>query len=220
MSTSRGAEIIAGKLQGLDPASPRHHALSAALQFKSSWVQLGEELTTVRGQQLYRDWGFKSFNDYCKDEIRITSETAAKLCRSFIYLSENKPQMVQEPPQGEVPPRVPDYRAVDLLARMKDNERVPEPVYQDLSQAAFEQDMALSELRKRFKEEAPEAFSTRSQARPADPRRRLRNALSQSAKLIETLNAVDGIDEHLLEEAEQLHSRVAEMLQALESPPA
>lgn len=218
MSKSRGAEIIEAKLAQLNPESPRHHALHAALQFKSSWVQLGEELTVVRGQQMFRDWGFKTFNDYCKDEIRITSETAAKLCRSYIYLSENQPEMVQEPTPGVEPARVPDYRAVDLLARMKDNERVPEPVYQDLSQATFAQDMAVGELRKRFKEEAPEAFTARAQSgsTTADPRRRLRSALSQSSKLIETLNAVDGIDETVIEEAELLHSKVASMLQRLE----
>ncbi|MFH1808364.1 MAG: hypothetical protein ABIJ09_06460 [Pseudomonadota bacterium] len=215
MSKTRGETIIEERLAELDPESMRYGVLNAALEFKASWVRLGEELTRVRTSQSFRDWGFENFNDYCKDELRITSDTAAKLCRSFLYLSEAQPSMVQMPAQGEPPPRVPDYRSVDLLARMKDNERVPEPVYRDLSQAAFDEDLGVSELRKRFREEAPQAFTSRPRQQKAEPRTLLRSALSQSAKLIETLASVDGIDDTMVEQAENLRGMIAGLLREM-----
>ncbi len=216
MSKTQGEAIIEERLTQMEPGTPRYDVLSAALEFKASWVELGEQLTTVRTSSLWREWGFKTFNDYCKDEIRITSETAAKLCRSFLYLSETQPALVQETPSGQPPPRVPDYRTVDLLAKMKDNEQVPEPVYRDLSQATFDEDLAVNELRKRLREEAPQAFATRAKPSKPEPRRQLRSALSQSSKLIETLAMVDGIDDTMIERAESLRGMIASLIEAMQ----
>ena len=212
MSKTRGETILEEHLSQLDPGSPRYGVLSAALEFKSSWVRLGEELIQVRTSQLFSEWGYKNFNDYCKDELRITSETAAKLCRSFLYLSENQPALTSPPAQDAPPQLVPDYRSVDLLARMKDNDQVPEPIYRDLSQATFDQDLGVNELRKRLREEAPQAFASRAKPAQADPRRQLRTALSHSAKLIESLSSVDGIDDTMVERAESLREMIAGLL--------
>lgn len=214
MNRTRGEEIIEQRLAELDPATPRYAALAAALQFKSSWVRLGEVLADVRETQSFRDWGYEDFDGYCKDEIRITRETAAKLCRSYGYLAETQPALVAMPAAGEVPPRVPDLQAVDLLARMQKNDRVPEPVYRDLSRATFAEDLGANELRRRLREEAPAAFA-RSKPVSGDSRKLLRSALSQVAHLIETLHAVDQLDDTILEQAEALRSMIAGRLEEL-----
>ena len=214
MNKSRGEAIIEERLAELDPATPRYAALAAALQFKSSWVKLGEVLSEVRTTLSFRDWGYESFDHYCKDEIRITHETAAKLCRSFGYLSETQPALVAAPAPGEAPPRVPDLQAIDLLARMQKNERVPEPIYRDLTRATFSEDLGAQELRRRLREEAPAAFA-RPKTVGGDGRKLLRSALSQVARLIETLQAVDQLDDSILEQAEALRSMIAGRLEEL-----
>lgn len=212
MSPSRGEAVIAEKLRALEPGSPRHAALAAALSFKASWVQLGEQLASVRQAQLFSSWGFESFDDYCKDEIRITRETAAKLIRSYGFLHETRPALTA-PADDEAPPRVPDYRAVDLLARMRDNARVPEPLYRELSEATFDEDLGVSQLRQRLKAEVPDAFARR--VAKADPRQQLRAAMSQCSRLIEALAQVDGLDDTVLEQAEMLREMIAGRLQEL-----
>ncbi|MBN2358978.1 MAG: hypothetical protein JXR83_05965 [Deltaproteobacteria bacterium] len=214
MSKSRGEAIIEQRLAELDPATPRYAALEAALQFKSSWVRLGEVLSEVRETQSFRDWGYENFDHYCKDEIRITRETAAKLCRSFGYLSETQPALVVAPAAGEAPPRVPDLQAVDLLARMQKNRQVPEPVYRDLTRATFAEDLGAQELRRRLREEAPAAFA-RPRPTSGDSRKLLRSALSQVARLIETLQAVEQLDDTILEQAEALRSMIAGRLEEI-----
>lgn len=211
---SRGEAIIEQRLQELEPGSPRYEVLAAALQFKTSWVRLGESLAEVREAQLFREWGYDSFEVFCQEEIRITRETAAKLVRSYAYLTETRPALVEAHRSEETPPRVPDYQAVDLLAKLRENERVPESVYRDLTQATFREDLGAQELRKRVREEVPDAFA-RPRRAPSDPRRQLRAALSLSARLIEALNACDNIDDTILEQAEALRDMIAGRLEEL-----
>jgi len=211
---SRGEAIIEQRLTELDPGSPRYEVLAAALQFKSSWVRLGETLAEVAQTQLFREWGYDNFESFCREEIRITKETAAKLTRSYAYLNETQPALVEAQRSEEPPPSVPDYQAVDLLTKLRDNERVPESVYRDLTQATFNEDLGAAELRKRVREEVPDAFS-RPKRNPNDPRRQLRAALSLSARLIEALHAVDSIDDSVLEQAESLRDNIARRLEEL-----
>lgn len=195
-------------MEEVAPESPRYAVLAAALQFKSSWVRLGEVLYRVQESQLFRDWGFNNFENYCKDEIRITRETAAKLCRSYGFIAETQPELVRAAEPGVEPPQVPDYRAVDLLARMRDNERVPESIYRDLTKATFAEDLGVNDLRKRLREEVPEAFTRRSQRAPA-PHRVLQSAMSHCARLIETLAQLEDGDDTVLEQAEALRDMIA-----------
>lgn len=214
MTKSRGEALIEEKLEQMEPGTPRYEVLSAALHFKASWVKLGEILVQVQTSQLFREWGYANFEAYCKEEIRVTRETAAKLCRSYGYLAQSHPALLENPPEGEPPPQVPDYRSVDLLAKMENNAHVPESIYRDLTQATFSEDLGVNELRKRFKEEAPEAFTKAAPKKP-NPRRQLQGSLSLCARLIESLAAIDGIDDPILEQAEALRDMIAGRLEEL-----
>jgi len=214
MTQSRGEAILEERLQELEPGSPRYELLSAALQFKSSWVRLGEMLAEVSTTQAFRDWGFDSFEAFCTDEIRIKKETAAKLVRSYGFLTETRPALVEAQRSEQPPPPVPDYQAVDLLSKLKDNDRIPESVYRDLNRATFAEDLGAQELRKRVRDEVPDAF-TRPRRSPPDARRQLRAALSLVAKLIEALHAVDQIDDAILEQTEVLRDMIAGRLEEL-----
>ena len=46
-------------LSQLEPGSERYRILSSAKQFKSSWVDLGQQLQEVRRDRLYAQWGYR-----------------------------------------------------------------------------------------------------------------------------------------------------------------
>ena len=83
---SRTEVEMEAQLKTLDPSSERYATLSAARDFKASWVALGELLTRVREGSLYREWGYSSFEAYARRELRIRQDTANKLTRSFSFL--------------------------------------------------------------------------------------------------------------------------------------
>ncbi|OQY17888.1 MAG: hypothetical protein B6I36_08190 [Desulfobacteraceae bacterium 4572_35.1] len=99
-------------LRQLEPGSARYSILNCAKHFKSSWVELGQQLQVVRQQRSYTDWGYTTFEDYCAREIRIRRQTADKLTMAFHYLQQNNPTLAQ---QSDNLQPVPDFRSIDLL---------------------------------------------------------------------------------------------------------
>ena len=88
---TRGEAEIEALLAKLQPGSERHGALSAARDFKASWVALGERLTQIRESGQYSQWGYKTFEAYVRGELRLKPETANKLTRSFSFLRDHEP---------------------------------------------------------------------------------------------------------------------------------
>jgi hypothetical protein len=216
---SRAEVSIMGRMAELDPDSPRYRILEAALAFKSSWIILGEHLAEVSKSGLWRGWGYPSFERYCADELFITSATAKKLVRSFLWLGAEAPELLPKVQEGRVvlpkrPPAgaLPDMNAVHVLAEAKshvDEDRVPEDAYLALKQAAFDGETAAS-LRRTLKDAIPEHLKKKS---PDDKVRHLRRALTASVKVIDELNEWDSGGEaagdDLIVMAEKLRDSIA-----------
>ncbi|MBI5493939.1 MAG: hypothetical protein HY904_02865 [Deltaproteobacteria bacterium] len=198
------------KLAELDPRSERYRALLAARDFKASWVRMAEALHQVQELEKHLEWGFHSFDEYCEMELRISPRTAQKLLKSYQFLNEHEPEAVNrgaDDPRER--PEVPDVAQVAFLARARKDERVPEPVYKKLRDAAFRDGATVTELRTRLKEAVPEA----PKPRPArDSARALRVALSHVARTLEVLSEVDGLDDELIRLAEKLRDELAHRL--------
>ena len=74
-------------IEKLDPNSHRKQLIDAARAFKSNWIMFGEYLTKIASEKRYLEWGYQSFEEYCKLEIRIKKNTARKNSRYFfIYV--------------------------------------------------------------------------------------------------------------------------------------
>jgi len=144
------------QLKSLDPASFRYQVLASAKDFKAIWVQMGDFLTKVREQNLYKEWGYKSFEVYCRKEVRIRQDTANKLTRSFSFVRDNEPDALASRGEQELPP----LDVVDLLARARERTVVPEEELNTIRQEVFhgEQEPTRQRLMKRFREVDPEAF--------------------------------------------------------------
>src|SRR4051812_45199566 len=101
---NRSEAEMSAQLEALDPASARYQVLAAARQFKAFWVDLGERLTQVRESYAFTQWGYTSFEAYCRRELHIKQDTANKLTRSFAFLRDHEPTVLERRDTHELPP--------------------------------------------------------------------------------------------------------------------
>src|SRR5688572_16486056 len=154
---SRAEVEIEAQLQTLDPDSERHQVLSAARDFKVAWVALGNLLTQVRESGTWREWGYSSFEAYCRRELRLRQDTANKLTRSFAFLRDHEPSAMELRPERELPP----LDVVDLLSRAQERTKVSEEQLAAITEEVFSEEGPLptrSGVVKRFRELDPDAF--------------------------------------------------------------
>jgi hypothetical protein len=203
-------DALSRKLAELDPRSDRYRALLAARDFKASWVNLAEIIHQVEELQKWQEWAFESLETYCTQELRISPRTMTKLLQSYRFLAEHEPDAVanrEEDPRER--PEVPDVAQVSFLAKARKDERLPEPEYRKLRDAAFKDGATVTELRTKFKEVIPEAPRPRA---PRDEAKALRVALSHVARTLEVLSEVEGLDPQVMRMAESLRDELAHRL--------
>ncbi len=148
---SSGERHIETIMQELDPASERYRILDTAKRFKSSWVELGERLLAVSSRNLYQEWGYQSFDDYCAREIRIKKPTAQKLTLAYRYMEKEEPELLKR--RNELKP-LPDYRSVDLLRQAREEQTFSDEEYADLRKSVIDEERSHPTVLKRFKETA------------------------------------------------------------------
>jgi hypothetical protein len=191
---TRGEAHIEALLSNLDPGSERYRVLRAARDFKASWVELGERLTETREHEQFKQWGYTSFEAYCRQELRLKAETANKLTRSFAFLRDHNPDSLETREVKELPP----LDVVDLLSRARERAKVTDKQFSDIQGEVFEGEAppTRAEVLKRFREVDPEAF------KPAAPRptrtgggggEELRKALLLGERLLELVSSHDGV---------------------------
>jgi hypothetical protein len=173
-------------MQQLDPSSERYRVLDVARRFKSSWVELGEELLRVNSENLFRQWGYDSFQDYCAREIRIKQPTAQKLTRAYNYLAKEEPELLSR--GNELKP-LPDYRTIDLLRQAREEEKFSGDQYAELRRAALEEERSHPTIRKQFREMA--AANCNDPA--ADHLQSCRAALAAARRLADRLQPIEAL---------------------------
>lgn len=184
---TKGELVIEQIMQQLDPSSPRYRVLSVARQFKSSWVELGEQLCLVRDAGEYSGWGYASFEDYCRDEVRIKKETARKLTGAFRYLEKEEPEVLERSRQM-LP--VPDYRSIDLLREAREELQLDDEQFQLLREAVIDKERSHPTVAKQFRELS-------GQHNAPTPQQLLRSALSAARRLEASLLQLPDLHETL-----------------------
>ena len=195
---TKGELVIEQIMRQLDPASPRYRVLSVARQFKSSWVELGEQLTLVRNSGEFNAWGYTSFEDYCRDEVRIKKETARKLTCAFNFLEKEEPDLLAR--SRELQP-IPDYRSIDLLRQAREEALMDDEQYQLLREAVIDKERSHPTVAKQFRELSGQ------QQMPTQPQL-ARSALMAARRLEACLQQVDEL-------AEPVHHALALILDEL-----
>lgn len=180
---SSGERFIERIMGELDPSSERFQVLETAKRFKSSWVELGDKLLAVNSGNLYREWGYGSFEDYCTKEIRIKKETAQKLTLAYRFMEKNEPELMA---RREEPRPFPDYRSIDLLRQAREEKGFSDEEYADLRKSVVEQERSHPTVLKQFKEVA----KTREEP-VSDPSVPLKAALGAARRLDTALRGME-----------------------------
>ena len=192
---SRAQAEIEAQLTSLDPKSFRFEVLSSARDFRASWVALGDHLTDVREKEHYREWGYTSFEAYCRREVRLGNETANKLTRSFGYVRDHQPSALTARENRELPP----LDVVDLLSRARDRAKVSEKDMQTIEQEVFspEGPSTRGQLMRRFREVDPKAFTPEKKAPSGngDSDIEVRKALLLAERLASLVETMAGVSE-------------------------
>lgn len=186
--TSRSEAEMSERLDALDPSSERFLALSAARQFKACWVDLGEKLTVLRESKAYQAWGFSTFEVYCRKELRIKQDTANKLTRSFSFLRDHEPKVLENRTGREMPA----LDVVDLLSQARERTKITDDAFTSIREQVFDPlaHPTRNDVMKRFREVDPEAFKPAAKAEsPKVDNNDLRKALLLAERLESLLEA-------------------------------
>ena len=160
----------------LEAAEEAHHAdperadmLRRARMFKTGWLELAEALVRVRKKRTFEAWGYASFEDYAKKELRLRQETVDKLTGSFLFLKERAPDVME---RDGVNQKIPSYDSVDFLRRAEEKNEASREVMDELRTKVLEHPVSMPTLSKHF---APRVFP------PSDDERALRERASLKA---------------------------------------
>jgi hypothetical protein len=189
MRSTRTQREMEEQLEQLEPGSERYQILAAAKRFKATWVELGDCLTRVREQDLYSDWGHNSLEAYCRKELHINKETVNKLTRSYAYVRDHEPRVLDQENYQEVPA----LDVVDLLSQAREKSTIAQSELDNIRTEVFTPgplDVSKGALLKRFREVDPNAFRPPAPA-ALSPEQQFRKALVLAEKLSGLLQVQD-----------------------------
>jgi hypothetical protein len=107
------SESLAARAEALPPGSTRRRVIEGARRFKAAWVEFARLLSEVRRGELWRGWGYPSFDRYCAAELFIRKATAEKLTASYGFLERHEPRLAQ----GEGDEKAPPFEVIEVLSR-------------------------------------------------------------------------------------------------------
>jgi hypothetical protein len=121
-------ERLAAKAEGLPEGSTRRKVLEGARRFKAAWVDFGRLLAQVRQEELFREWGYPSFERYCSKELFIRPATADKLTRSYGFLERHEPALARARDDARAPP----FEVIEVLSRAEESGRLSQEGWREL----------------------------------------------------------------------------------------
>lgn len=149
MQKTKVIQNIERKMEGLDENSLRYKVLRNVINFKTSWIELGQSLYSVWKDKLYRDWGYLTFEAYASKEIGVRKDTAMKLLRSYYFLEKEEPQYLKrEISDPSDAANLPSYEAVNLLRLAKNKKEIDDSDYESLKKNVFEKGKDARDVRK------------------------------------------------------------------------
>jgi DNA-binding MarR family transcriptional regulator len=140
---------IEERLKDLPEECTRAKALRAVQNFRRSWLSLGEHLCEVAYGGDFKEWGYESFEDYCRRELGLKVPTVKKLIVSYNYMTRNCKQLVDSARNGEATP--PEYQTVVDLCKARDRDDVDPDRLREIEARAISGEADERELRKELR---------------------------------------------------------------------
>ncbi|MGC4113724.1 MAG: hypothetical protein QM765_03500 [Myxococcales bacterium] len=153
---TKGQAAMAAKAAELTPGSLRHQVIQVAQRFKTSWVELGSLLVRVRNEGAWEEWGYKTFEDYCSEELRIKRQTALKLTNSYAFLARHEKSLfdAEKPPAPDQD--APPFEVVSVLAGAEQRGQLSDKDYKELRERIWDDEQQPKEIAKELAQRYPE----------------------------------------------------------------
>ncbi|MBI4845830.1 MAG: hypothetical protein HY810_05085 [Candidatus Omnitrophica bacterium] len=138
--STRALERIEASMAEVEKGSLRYMILECAKNFKSSWINLGQYLMSVKRDKTFKEWGYLTFEAYCAKEIGIRKQTGMKLLRSYSFLEQEEPEYIKKEYLDSAQiNNIPTYEAVNTLRQVKSNKDLGIADYERMKQQIFEE---------------------------------------------------------------------------------
>jgi hypothetical protein len=199
------AEKLAARASDLPEGSLRRRVLEGAQRFKSAWVELGRLLSEVRRKELWREWGYPSFERYCGKELFIRGSTADKLTRSFGFLERHEPHLARTHGEGKAPP----FEVIEVLSRAEATGRLSDGGWRELRDEVLERPPTPAALNRKLTEKFGPPAPTPGPAR-AD---RLARLAAASRRLAEACEGESAVPRPVARRAADLARELASLLE-------
>jgi hypothetical protein len=124
----------------------RASMLRLSRRFKASWLELGEALAEVKRSKSWERWGYDSFDNYAKNELKLRADTVEKLTGSYVFLHKRAPEVLQRDPLEALP----SYQAIDYLRRVEEkaaeDPKIPQETVQDVRKQILDDGIPVSKV--------------------------------------------------------------------------
>jgi hypothetical protein len=202
----KAGESLAARAEALPEGSTRRRVLEGARRFKAAWVEFARLLSEVRRGELWREWGYPSFERYCASELFVRQATAEKLTASFGFLERHEPRLAQGLGDEKAPP----FEVIEVLSRAEAAGRLSADGWRELRDEVIERPPTAAGMTRALAEKyGPEPKP------PRPPRgERLARLAAAARRVAEACAAVGSIPRAITTRAEAL----AEELERLGRP--
>lgn len=203
MARAAAAENL---IDSIPAGSFRAEVVDSARRFKASWLDLARHLVRVRGEGLWQEWGYATFDAYCARELRIKKATAQKLVMSYGFLEKHEPDVLEDEDRAK---KAPSFEVIEVLSKAEERGQLDDQTYREVREKLWERPVAPAEIKrelaKRFPEPEPEASDE-----PAVDLS-LKRLAAQARKLARDLSGNGKIPRAVVERANALAEDVEEL---------
>lgn len=199
------------QLSELQPGTIRYEAVSAAKQFKSSWVALGRVLWTIYKDKRFKEWGYITFDAYCAKEVGIRSATAKKLLHSYYFLEKEEPAILRGLTENP-PSKLPSAESVNVLRLLSKQKGLPGQAYQDLRSQVFEKAKEAPEIRREVRMMLEEAEPDPAAARAERREKTIRRMIGTLKAMRTEMESDRLVPKKILDEIESLAKKIEQVL--------
>lgn len=180
---SGASESLAARAEGLPPGSTRRRVIEGARRFKAAWVEFARLLSEVRRGELWREWGYPSFDRYCASELFVRKATAEKLTASYGFLERHEPRLAQGLGDGKAPP----FEVIEVLSRAEAAGRLSADGWRELRDEVIDRPPTPAAMTRTLAEK----FGPEPRA-PRPPRAERLGRLAAAARRLAEACAADG----------------------------
>lgn len=201
MNPTKTDEALAAIAEAHADDPERVEVLNRTRRFKMSWIELAEALTEIRRANSWQRWGFKSFEQYYKNELHLRQDTVDKLTGSYLFLKNKAPQVLERDAVDAV---MPNYQAIDFLRRAEEVPDAPVEVVDSVRHKVLEEGVKASAIPREMREAifptAPEVQQKRETSQIRGMASRLRTLLGAARAIPpELYSELDAMLEKLIE---------------------